>query len=60
MLILTYVAEKVLEVVAPGVVVGIQNSGVHVFFLMIRFPVVELPMTIVKLILTHFKHIYVF
>ncbi len=47
MLIFTYVAEEVLEVVASGIVVGIQNSGVQVFLPMISLPVVELSMTIV-------------
>lgn len=47
MFIFTYVAEKVLEVVASGVVVGIQNSGIQVLFFMISLPVVELSMTIV-------------
>lgn len=42
----TYVAEEVLEVVASGVVVCIQNSGVHVLLLMISLPVVQLSMAI--------------
>lgn len=40
--IFTYVAEEVLEVVASGVVIGIQDSGVQVLLFMISLPVVEL------------------
>lgn len=47
--IFTYVAEEVFEVVASGIVVGIQNSGVLVLLLMISLPVVELSMTFFKL-----------
>ena len=47
MFILTYVAEEVFEVVASGIVIGIQNSGILVLLLMISLPVVELSMTIV-------------
>lgn len=47
MLIFTYVAEEFLEVVASGVVVGIQDGGVHVLLLMISLLIVELSMTIV-------------
>lgn len=42
MFLFTYVAEEVLEVVASGIVVGIQNSSIQVLLLMISFPVVEL------------------
>lgn len=42
---ITYVAEKVLKVVASGIVVGVQHSGVHVLFLMVSLPVVELSRT---------------
>lgn len=47
--IFTYVAEEVFEVVASGIVVGIQNSCVHVLLLMVSLPVVELLMTVVLL-----------
>lgn len=39
---ITYVAEEVLEVVASGIVVGVQHSGVEVLLLMVGLPVVEL------------------
>lgn len=47
MFLFAYVAEEVLEVVASGIVVGIQNGGIQVLLLMISLPVVELSMTVV-------------
>lgn len=38
----TYIAEHVLEVVASGVVVGVQNSGIQVLLLVVGLPVVQL------------------
>lgn len=46
MFIFTHVAEEVLEVVASGVVVGIQDGGVQVLLLVISLPVVELSITL--------------
>lgn len=46
MFIFTYVAKEVFEVVASGVVVGIQNGGIQVLLLVISLPVVELSMTV--------------
>lgn len=47
-MIITYVAEEVLEVVASGIVVGVQHSGVQVLLLMVSLPVVELSGTIIQ------------
>lgn len=57
MIIITYVAEKVLEVVASGIVVGVQHSGVQVLLLMVSLPVVQLSRTI-QLMHSAFLYIY--
>lgn len=54
-MIITYVAEEVLEVVASGIVVGVQHSGVQVLLLMVSLPVVELSGTIIQWMHSAFK-----
>lgn len=54
-MIITYVAEEVLEVVASGIVVGVQHSGVQVLLLMVSLPVVELLGTIIQWMHSAFK-----
>lgn len=58
-MIITYVAEEVLEVVASGIVVGVQHSGVQVLLLMVSLPVVELSGTINGCI-QHLKKKYIY
>lgn len=48
-MIITYVAEEVLEVVTSGIVVGVQHSGVLVLFFMVGLPVVELSRRVIHL-----------
>lgn len=59
-MIITYVAEEVLEVVASGIVVGVQHSGVQVLLLMVSLPVVELSGTIIQWMHSAFQYIYIY
>lgn len=55
-MIITYVAEEMLKVVASGIVIGVQHSGVQVLLLMVSLPVVELSGTIIQWMHSAFKN----
>lgn len=46
----TYVTEEFFEIVASGIVMGIQNGGVQVLLLMISLPVIQLQTKAIVLI----------